>query len=378
MNRLFRTLLPLAIIAGAGVGGRTLIATAPEADRTPPKREIPLVEVIALQPQDYPVILHSRGNLTPQTQGALVAEVAGRIVSTSEQFKPGGRFAEGDLLLQLDETDYRLALTIARAELAQARLTLEKSRAEAEQARANWEQLSLGTTPTSLTLHQPQLAQAEAALDAAQARLEQARRDLQRTTIRAPYAGRVLEQQVDRGQFVTRGTPLATLYATETAEVRLPITNRQARFLPLPESGRQTTITLTSANSPGEWHGKIVRSEASIDPRTRQLHVVARIDDPFTPQADGITLRIGQFVTARIEGDILHQRYRIPRNALRNNNQVLIVDGDNRIHHRTVEPHWEQTDDLFVDLTLHPGERLVTTSLPYAPEGMEVKVATTP
>lgn len=375
MNLFFRILLPIAVLAGSITLGKMLMATAPEAKRKPAKPVIPVVEVVTLFPSDYPVTLQSRGTIAPRTESTLVAEVSGRILSTAPNFKPGGQFSQGMPLITIDPADYHYAITIAKAELAQAELALEQRRAEAEQAAANWRQLGLTTPPTPLTLQQPQLKQAKAALAAAQAKLARAQRELQQTTVTAPYAGRLLEQQAETGQFVSRGTPLATLYATDVAEVRLPITDRQSRFLQLPESGIQTEVTLSSTQNATEWRGKLVRSEAAMDARTRQLYVVAEIDRPYLPDSEGHALRIGQFVTAIIHGKTLPQVYRVPRIAVRDGNEVLTVDSNHQIQHKTLEVIWQQADQLIVSAGLEPGAQLVTTALPYAPEGMKVKIA---
>lgn len=376
MKLFFRILLPIAVVAGSVAVGKMLMDTAPEASRKPAKPATPLVEVVTASPVNYPITLQSRGNIAPQTQGELVAEVAGRITTLSPNFKPGGHFEVGEVLVTLDPSDYRHAITIAEAELAQANLTLEKSAAEAAQAEANWKQMALSSKPTALTLHRPQLAQAKAAQAAAHAKLEQARRDLKRTQLIAPYSGRLLEKRVDLGQFVTRGTPLATLYATDIAEVRLPITDRQSRFLTLPESGTHAAVQLQTTQSDTLWEGQLVRSEAAIDSRTQQLYVVAQIKNPYTIQNSGAeALRIGQFVTAKIEGKRLEQVFLVPRVAIRNGDEVLIVDQDNHIRHRTLTTVWQQTDRLIVSAGLLPGDRIVTTALPYAPDGMRVKVS---
>ncbi len=373
MSSPLRILLPLLLIGASLLIGKRLIATAPESERTPPKQAVPLVEVVELQAVDYPVTLRSRGTIAAQTQSELVAEVAGRITATSPQFKPGGQFAEGEALVP---SDYHHAVTIAEADLAQARLNLEKSRAEASQAEANWQQMKLSTRPTALTLHRPQLAQAEAALSAAEAKLSKAQRDLHRTRLLAPYGGRLLEQRAAVGQFVTRGAALATLYATDIAEVRLPITDRQARFLTLPESGHQAIVTLQGHDTTQQWEGRLVRSEAAIDSRTQQLYVVAQIKNPFSAATEGAdTLRIGQFVRATIAGKTLRQVFEVPRVAVRNGNEVLIVDADNRIRRRQLEVVWQQTGQLLASSGLHSGDRVITTALPYAPDGMVVKIA---
>ncbi|MBT3198048.1 MAG: efflux RND transporter periplasmic adaptor subunit, partial [Gammaproteobacteria bacterium] len=358
------------------ITSRTLISSAPEAERKPPKPTHPVVEIIEVLSEEYRITIHSRGTIAPKTEGTLVAEVAGRILSTSPNFQPGGWFKAGEVLLTLDPTDHQHTVTIAEAERSQAALALQKTEAEAAQAKQSWEQMALSGSPTGLTLYQPQLAEARAKLAAAEARLAQAQRDLERSQIIAPYTGRVLEQQVDRGQFITRGTALATLYATDLAEVRLPITDRQARFLILPEQGHQPPVQLVahSTSNPQQWEGQIVRSEATIDPQTHQLYLIAQIQNPYTPQSESTPpLRIGQFVRAEIEGITLPQVFLIPRVAIREGNQVLVVDSENRIERRTLEVVWQQADQLIISSGLQAGERIILTSLPYAPDGMQVK-----
>ncbi len=86
---------------------------------------------------------------------------------------------------------------------------MEQELALAEVVKHDWE--SLGKQAPDLGLRKPQIAAARAALQSAEAQLERAQVDLQRTVIRAPYAGRILEQNVDIGQFVSVGTTLAKI-----------------------------------------------------------------------------------------------------------------------------------------------------------------------
>ena len=374
MNRLMKIILPLMVITLSFAASRYLIQTAPETERKPAKAEKPIVNAVKLITEDYPVTLHSRGTITPATQTALVAEIKGRITTTSPNFRPGSFFQAGEMLLTLDPTDYQYAVTIAQAERSQTVLALEKTRAEATQAKQNWEQLSLSGVPTKLTLYQPQLAEAQAKLAAAEARLAQAERNLERTQIIAPYAGRVLEQQVDLGQFVTVGTPLATLYATDLAEVRLPVTDRQARFMTLPETGYHPQVRLTTSSSDTAWEGTLIRSEATLDPRTQQLYLVAQIPNPYQSHKQRPALKVGQFVRAEIEGITLKNTFRIPRVAVRSGNEVLVVDAEHRLQRREIKVLWQETDQLVISSGVSHGEQVITTSLPYAPNGMQVTV----
>ena len=385
MKRFMLWFLPLVVLAASLAVAQHLLSTAPEAKRKPPKPVIPVVETLRAQPVDYQVVVQSRGIIAPRTQGALVAEVAGRILEIAPNFRPGGFFEAGESLLLLDSSDYQHARTIAKAELVQADVALQEELAKGEQAKQEWQNLGLDGPAGKLTLRLPQQQRAKAALVAAQARLAQTQRDLQRTRIVAPYAGRVLEKKVDVGQFIVRGSAVATLYAVDYAEVRLPISDRQAAFLTLPERfrhdsskpvGPPVTLTATIRGHSYEWLAQVVRTEGTLDARTRQIHLVAQVQDPYGRGPQGRPpLKVGQFVTAAIQGHNLMHVFLVPRSALRAEKKILTLTAENRIQHRALHPVWRDADDLVVLAGLQVGEPIVLTALPYAPDGMLVDVA---
>ncbi len=384
IKRLWKLLLPWMVLAIALLIGVGLMKTAPEVKRQTPKPIIPVVEIRTVQPVEYAVLVPSHGTVAPHTQGSLVAEVAGRIIQVGSHFRPGGFFEAKEMLVAIEEEDYHHAVTIARADLLRMRLALREEEARAVQAKQDWKKLGLSGDPGALTLRGPQLEGAKAALAASEARLAQAERDLQRTKIVAPYAGRVLEKQVDVGQYVARGTPLATLYAVDHVEIRLPITDEQAAFLDLPEhfrgeeprhTGPQVNLTATVGGNEWHWQGEIVRTEGSIDPRTRQLHVVARVDDPYHRDATGNPpLKVGQFVKAAIVGPPLKQVFIVPREALRPGSEVLVLTSQERIAHKKLQIIWRDKENVIVKSGLQAGDRVVLTPLPYAPDGMQVTI----
>ena len=103
---------------------------------------------------------------------------------------------------EIDPSDYESAVARAEFTLEQARLSLAQEEARGEQAKKEWSSLSKGEA-SPLALREPQL-QAEAAnVEWAEAALDKARRDLDRTTIRAQFAGMVREKRADVGQYVT-------------------------------------------------------------------------------------------------------------------------------------------------------------------------------
>jgi multidrug efflux system membrane fusion protein len=383
MRRFARILLPIAVLVICGLIGYRVIKTAPEPKRFTPPSVIPVVEIVRVQPQAYTVILESQGTVQPRTESTLIPEVSGRVITIEDHFREGGFFEAGELLVEIDNRNYANAVTIARADLAQARLLLDEEQARAEQAAQDWKKLGLSGQPDNLVLRVPQLASARAAAAAEEARLRQAEIDLERTRILAPYAGRVLEKNVDIGQVVSPGSILARIYAVDYAEIRLPLSNRQLAYLRLPEIRRDGSklaapipviIHAEVGGTVYEWDGRVVRTEGAIDAESRQWFVVAQVDNPYAPRDDRPPLKVGQFVTAKIEGVRLQDVYLIPQSAMRTDNQVIVVSEENTIHAIPVQVLLEQGDTTVVR-GLEPNQAISLTPLPYAGEGATVHIS---
>ena len=186
----------------------------------------------------------SEGTVRPRTESELVPEISGRVTSIAPSFAEGGFFEEGETLVEIDPFDYEQAVITARSQLAQSRLRLAQEEAEAEIAQREWNEIGEGN-PRALTLREPHLEDARASVAAAEANLVRAERDLDRAHIKAPYAGRVRRKNVDVGQFVTMGSSVATIYAVDLAEIRLPLPDVELAYLNLPLSYRN------SASRPG-------------------------------------------------------------------------------------------------------------------------------
>jgi len=381
--KLVKILLPLVLLA-AGIGGAWwLMATSPKSERKASAPVTPLVEVMPLQPQSYSVTIKSRGTVTPRTQSTLVAEVAGKITEVSNRLREGGFFEPDDLLVSIDPRDYESAVTIAQAELAQQKLSLNQEKARSRQADDDWQRLGSGSKASDLVLRKPQMASSRAAVSAADSRLTQARTDLDRTQITAPYAGRVLEKKVDVGQYVRSGEVLASIYAIDYVEVKLPLSASQLEQLPLPEHYRgekpdlnanpAVTLISRSGSSEQQWQGKIVRSTAAIDTRSRQQFVVAQVDDPYARDESGRPpLKMGSFVEAQISGKTFTNVFVIPRSALHEGRDILLAM-DGKLKRQAVDIIWSQGNDIIVS-GLQAGDQLIITPPAYAIDGADIKI----
>ena len=383
MKKFFKFFLPVFVLAACLATGITLIRTAPKAERRLPAPVIPTVEVMTAEQSNYPVTIKSQGTVVPRTESTLIPEVSGQIVRASTNFRSGGFFAAGEVLLEVDPRNYENAVVVAQADLARASAGLDEELARVDQALRDWEVLNLSENPNDLALRKPQLKSAQAAVAAAEARLTQANINLERTRIRAPYAGLVLEKQVDVGQYVSPGNVLAKIYAIDFVEIRLPLTNNHLTFLELPEIYRDETasgsfpvvelVAQVGART-HNWQGRIVRSEGAMDTQSQQIFVIAQVDDPYGRQ-HGIPLKVGQFVEAHIRGKVLRDVFVLPRRVLRRNSEIMLITEDDRVERKQVEVVWSDNNEVVIDSGLAAGDRVSLTPLPYAISGTKVQIA---
>lgn len=375
-----KVFLPILIILSAIAILALQLVLKPEPDTVVAERPITSVEIITVQPETVQLTVHSQGTLLPTTETDLIAEVSGRVIEVADHFRTGNRFRKGDVLLSIDSADYEAAAAAREAELANTELALAQEKALAEQAAADWKTLGDGEA-SELTLRAPQLKQAKALVASAQANLKKAQRDLERTAITAPYNGIVLSKQVDLGQFVTAnpGNPLGRIYATDSAEIRLPITEQEAAFLDT-QSKRQRFVALKQSTTQHDttWQAPLVRMEDNINPTSRLLYAVARIQHPFDTIVNDHSLRRGTFLKAEIEGRTIQDAYALPRYALRGSNTLYVLTEESTLKTRTVEIIKSDAQQVIIGNGLNPGDRVAISPIAYYIEGMPVEIIQTP
>ena len=382
-----KTILPMLVLAVGTVGTVGIIAARPSLPTNQPVHRLPVVRVMSAEPQAILLHIEAQGSVVPRTESELVAEVSGRIIWASPRFASGGFLEPGEMLLQIDPGDYQIAVERGAAVLARTESQLELAQAALERQR----RLATRSVSSSSQLDTAVSGAhvAEANCREAQAALAQARRNLERTRVLAPFAGRVRRKHVDVGQFVARGSPVARVYAVDYAEVRLPIPDRDAAFVDLPidyrneeNAGEGPSVELRAsfAGRGYRWQGRIVRTEGELDPKTRMIHAVARVEDPYGrgDDPDRPPLAVGLFVNARIEGRQVANAVVIPRSALRGHSEVVIVDDENRLRIRRVEVLRRNPRTVILSAGVEAGEKLCTAPLPVVVDGMQVRTLDDP
>ncbi|MGJ8632396.1 MAG: efflux RND transporter periplasmic adaptor subunit [Luteolibacter sp.] len=342
---------------------------------------------LVLNPTTYPVFLETQGTVQTQQATTLTPLVAGTVMKINPAFEDGAFFKKGEILLELDPADLATSVFASESRLAGAEAALIQEQARGKQALLNWQDIGYKEAPSPLVLRVPQLRQAEADVSAAKADLEQAKRNLERAKVRAPFDGRVDNRLVGLGQAVGATTPVGEVFGTETAEVRLPLAPTQLPFVKLPnkETDPPVDVILTDAlvdstNPPvHEWKARIIRTEGTLDPTSRELFAIALIEDPFSLKSDAPELRIGQPVRASISGIDLENVYVIPRTAMRGINRIFLIEKENsQISKTDISPIWSNSEVIVVKNGLSPGDWLATSRLPYAPNGAPVEIISPP
>jgi RND family efflux transporter MFP subunit len=384
MNKKIKIILPFLIIFVGIVGAMIMIMSRPNIEKKDVSFLPPLVRSQIIELESYQLTVTSQGTVSPRTESELVSQVKGEVISVSPQFAAGGFFRKGDVLLAIDPRDYEFAIALLKDEVAQAKLRLTQEEGEARIAREEWEKLGGSEEANPLVLREPQLAQAKAAVEAAEAALSQAKLNLERTQIRAPYDGRIRSKNVDFGEYVSPGIPLATIYAVDFAEVRLPIPDEDMAYLdccidfrsqnPAPPN-LEVDLYATYGGKIYHWPGQIIRVEGEIDPLSRMVTLVARVKDPYGrgEVSDRPPFAVGLFVEAEIKGRRADNVAVIPRSALRGTDRVLVIDAESRIHFRTVEVLKKDSETVVLSSGLEAGEKICLSPLEMVVEGMHIR-----
>ncbi len=375
--------LPVVVIGGATGAVMAMAAMKPQPEKTEDVvKAIPvLVETAVLD--DVTLAVSAQGEVQPRTKINVVPQVGGKISYMSPSFIEGGRFKKGDLLVRIEPAEYDLRVVQARANVAQAETTLTREKSEAQIALKDWEELGVGDAPSSLTLREPQMAEAAARLASAKAQLGEAELQQRRTSIYAPFDGRVTSRFVNQGEFVSTGLHLGEIYSTSVMDVRVPMSNEDLARAGLSlgfiadknNPGIPVSLHANVAGKDAHWQGHIVRTDSGFDPKTRVLYAYVEVKDPFGKGAsDGVPLAPGIFVTADIEGEKIKNTIVIPRTGLRGKDQVYVAVNDDTLSIKTVSVASSDRNRAIITSGLEAGEHVVTSPIRGVADGMKIDV----
>ena len=383
-RKLLVILVPILIFAFAFIG-----LAAMQAGKKKPevqKRRDPTLAVMAVPAYRDTVVLDVdvQGQTRPRTEVDISPQVGGKIIYVSPQFVAGGQFKKGEVLLRIEEADFEVAVLRAEAAVARAEQVVVREKAEGQIAAEDWIDLGRGGEPSALTLRKPQLAEAEAGMKSAMADLDNAKLQLSRTVVRAPFSGRISERFVDVGQFVSPGTRLARCFSTQSIEIPLSLNDADLTRLGLPVSisvnsnAPKPAVVLSAiiAGQTRSWNGQIVRTDGVFDPQTRTISAIAEVKDPFGKgmSEDGFPLPPGLFVNAEIVGRTLENALVIPRDSLRPEDKVYVVNDKGEAQSRDAVVLDTNAERAVLASGVEPGELVIISPLEKSQISLKFKV----
>ena len=345
----------------------------------------PLIKVEQVRVQNIPMVIQGYGTVNPTVEVDIIPEVAGKVVFIHPELKVGGLIRSNENILQIDPRDYELAVRQAEAAVADATVLLETEQAEAQVAQEEWRALHPGTEPASeLVLREPQIRKAQATLASAEAQLATAKLQLERTSISLPFDIMISSESVDIGQYVVTGQPLASAYGTEAVEIEVPLEDDELAWFDIfgnsifanPDDGSagktQAIVIADFAGTQQSWDGFVVRTTGQVDRTSRMISVIVEVPDPFKVSGGKSPLLPGVFAKVMIQGKTLQNAIAIPRDAVREGNNVWLVN-NNRLHIQPLKVVRSDKDFAYVVSGITDRANVVVSSLDVATDGMKVR-----
>jgi RND family efflux transporter MFP subunit len=233
--------------------------------------------------------------------------------------------AGGSVLLHVDTTEYALALDRARADHLRAQAQYEEMIFSAGEIEDE-----------AVRAERARLARARSGLAQAEVTLEEAELNLARTSVLAPFEGRVADLRVVEGQYVGPGTELLTVVDLDPIKVEVQVLEAELRFL---SEGRRATVSFTAF--PDEtFSGRIATINPLVDPEDRAARVTVILNNPQG------RIKPGMYARVSLEAQYYPDRILVPRSAIleKDRRTMLFVYEDGRAKWRYVTTGLENDD----------------------------------
>ena len=378
---LLRLTLCILILA-IGTGGFLVLKKMKKPPTEKKVVEHPLpVQVVSVQPVDFPVSVRGYGDVVSRTAVTLSAEVSGRIIFKRDLLLAGRVVEKGEVLFEIDKKDFQLDLATADALLKILTRDHAIAGAELERVSSLYKKNKVGSLSA--------VEKAESAVNSISNQLQQIRQSreraklkLARCVIRAPFTGRVSAVEVDQDEYVNPGRKMITLVDDASLEVVVSLDSRDAanwirwsgtkeqsepNWFDKPEPVPCTVVWSENAEVRGSGLlDRVVR----FDSRTRMLAVAVALD---RSELSSFPLVEGMFCRVTIPGRILEQVFVVPREAVSFTSTVYVVR-DGRLQTRKVTVAREEGDMAVITGGLVSGDVVIVTRLENPLENALVRI----
>jgi RND family efflux transporter MFP subunit len=409
----------VVILIGVGVAaGLILSKKKPEQQnviKTPPS-----VRAIVVSPESKVMEVEAFGTVKPRTLVKIAAEVPGKIEYIHPSFIEGGRINKDDLLIRIDQRSYKLDRQSAEVKVRQARTDIESltqdienlkndiklSESNASLAQKEFKRISalsenqfasktmldraeqqylqakiaLQNISNRLVMTRPMMEQKEASLSMAKLNFQKADLAYNKTRIVSPFDGWVLKKMLEAGEYVNPGQIIGSIYEKDSLDVDISIPLEMMKWVnPVMENGQTPEAQISIASSEGiithTWQAKVARFKANIDEKTRTLPMTLEINLAGKKQNGVFDLRPGAFVKCSIQGVIHDNIFVVPRHLLKTGD-ILFTINDSHLKMKKVSVLRKFEEEVFINDGLNPGDKIISSPLPGALEGMMLTIKT--
>jgi len=377
--------LTLAILFVSVIVAVLLVVTRPEAKTESKQAAITRVEVAQVLVQDLQPQIELTGVLRPRQVASLRFEVGGELLSRTVE--PGQSVTVGDLLLALDDADYRDAVIEAESQIVETRASMQRDRELQKLARENRDlaareyqrleklgQDSLASQSARESARQ-QLINLEsedarltfsvesnqARLDRQEAALNRARRNLERTRLLAPFDGRVNQVMVEVGDYLQTNSLALELIDTANLELRLEVSGDVVAALDL---GQRLQVRVDDRSVEGE----LIALQLDPNPQTHTHPIRVRIS--------GEALMPGQLGKVRLPLRAYPDALVVPATALlrEEGGRFLYLVRDDHLLRQPVIPGIRQGDLQAIRQGVQAGDLVVARDVDVLSDGLQVQI----
>ncbi len=379
MKLSMKIILPICLILLGLAGWSYFNSSEPKMKRKPPKKQTMIVKTISLKPGDYQSSIHAMGIVIPNREVVLKSKLMGEVVSISPDFLKGAVMEKGEMLLQLDTSDYKIGVQKAQSALDKAisGLAIEKGSQfiAKEELKLINEVSEEEIKATDLALRKPQLMQANALVQSARADLEKAKLNLARTKVFIPFNSLILEKHVNVGSLVNTQGSLAALVDVDTYQVEAQVPLDRLGAIVINKSSPCKAI-IHSNYSHHSWQGEVVRTTGKVADKSRMAGVIILVSDPLNlkKQNNNPQLLLGDHVDIQIFGKTIKNVFSIPRSILRDDNTVWVYNAG-VLEIKKISLAWKQGKTVYINSGINPGDKVITSDIPVAVNGMTLQLA---
>jgi membrane fusion protein, multidrug efflux system len=346
------------------------------------KAPVPEIAVVKVVERDTPITQDFVGQTRGSTDIPIRARVEGFL--ESRNFREGGEVTQGQLLYTIDPLPFKAKVVEAEGRLAEARTKLAKAKADLDRIEPLAKMNAVSQQDLDGAVAQRDAA--EGSVKAAEAQLDLANIELGYTRIQSPIDGIIGISEAEVGEVVGSNPDTFILnYVSLTDPIRVRFSINERDFLRLSrslakerrmgkdqrdESERPDVTMILADGSVHEQFGRVIASDASINPQTGTFKLEADFPNP-----DSIVIA-GQFARVRIVIDDRKNALLIPQRALselQGNFRVFVVNADGTVTLRAVEPGPQVGQLTVINSGLQAGEEVAIEGLLRLGDGLVVK-----